>query len=114
MFKKINRSNCVVLAQNKEEFNTFCRNMLEIYEEGCSYFEGFDFIYYNGLNSIRGMKYDSVIKYGKWELRNDIDFEKLSLGISGKNGSFENSCRPYNDKDSIRKKFLDYKEIPNE
>lgn len=82
--KKIGKK-YIVLCGNYQEFNTFCAIQMKNYEEGETFFEGDEFIYYSSPDFIRGIRIDGgVIGYGTYKDRKDIDYDYLRLITSHK------------------------------
>jgi hypothetical protein len=69
---KINSQRVLVIAGSQKEFNTFVDMALDLFEKEGKY-EGCEFVYYNNLDSVRGMKFDSYLYYGTGSWNSDLD-----------------------------------------
>ena len=73
---KINSKKILVVTGNYEQFKLFCNEKLMDYEENNNLeFEGVEFFYYSG-ESVKGCRFDDVIKFGTWYERKEIDWNK--------------------------------------
>lgn len=74
----------IVICGNYQEFNIFCDLKMREYNEGETYFEGDEFIYYSSPDSIRGLRAYGIITYGTHKNREDIDYNLLKLCVDYK------------------------------
>jgi hypothetical protein len=74
-----------VLCGNYQEFNDFCKNKIWEYESRFNHFEGCEFVYYSSGDSIRGLRFDGIIKHGTYYKRKDIDFTLLNASLIRRN-----------------------------
>jgi hypothetical protein len=71
---KINGKVWLIIAGSDREFDMFCDQTMNDWEQfGITEFEGWDFIYYNSSDNIRGMRFDGYSFLGTGTRRNDVD-----------------------------------------
>lgn len=74
----------IVVCGNYREFNDFCKIKLQEYENGETYFEGDEFIYYSSPLFFRGLRAYGIISHGTYRERRDIDYTVLRACVNYK------------------------------
>ena len=69
---KINSKKVLVIAGNHREFDSFIEQVLSENDRTNKY-EGYEFIYCENLDSVRGIRFDKYLYYGSGASREDID-----------------------------------------
>lgn len=69
---KINSKKVLVIAGNHREFDSFIEQVLSENDKTDKY-EGYEFIYCESLDSVRGIRFDKYLYYGSGANRIDID-----------------------------------------
>lgn len=77
---KIDCKVVLVIAGNYAEFKDFTNQRLEEFNY-LGKWEGYEFIYCNSFDSIRGMVYNGYVCYGTYYKRDDIDFNYIESHI---------------------------------
>lgn len=77
---KIDYKVMLVVAGNYNEFISFTNERLREFNVYGKW-EGYEFIYYSSLDSIRGMVYNGYVCYGTYYNRDDIDYNYIKLHI---------------------------------